>query len=184
MLGFGNITVIGMFGRFKSLSKFSNLRYKCATCDKVHKGLPDLGFDAPIYWHGERESEDSVLNTDLCVLEGRDFFLRALLEIPIRESRERLGWGVWSSVSRENFNLYVSSKQSSGPFFGWFSNSPPGYEETLNLKCSLQQQKSGLRPLIDLEPTEHQLSIDQREGITVERALALIELSGIRILSV
>ena len=86
MLGFGNITVTGMFGRFKSLSKLSNLRYKCATCDKVHKGLPDLGFDAPIHWHGERESETSLLNTDFCVLDGRDFFLRALLEIPIREA--------------------------------------------------------------------------------------------------
>lgn len=172
-----------MFGRFKSLSSLGNLRYKCTTCDKVHKGLPDLGYDAPAYWHGEKDHGTSRLNSDLCVLNDRDFFLRALLEIPIKETRDRLGWGVWSSVSRENFDRYASGDES-GSYFGWLSNSLPGYEETLHLKCSLQLQGASLRPLIDLEPSDHQLSIDQRDGIGVERALELIELTGIRILSV
>jgi len=173
-----------MSQRFSTPTTVSRLRYKCTTCDKVHSGLPDLGFDAPLHWHGEHEPKTSMLNADLCVLNDQDFFLRALLEIPISETQERLGWGVWSSVSRQNFDLYAKGEDSSGSYFGWFSNNVPGYAETLNLKCLLRLRQPGLRPLVELEPTDHQLSIDQREGIAIERALELIELTGIRILSV
>lgn len=56
--------------------------------------------------------------------------------------------------------------------FGWFSNSLPGYPETMNLKCHVQPRESGLRPIIELEPTDHPLSIQQREGIKFEEAVA------------
>ena len=184
MLGVGHFLGIGMSPRFSSPAKLSSLRYKCATCEEVHKGLPDLGFDAPIYWHGEHDPKTSLLNSDHCALNDKDFFLCALLEIPIAKSEERLGWLIWSSISRSNYDLHVKGEQLSGPYFGWFSNHLPGYEDTINLKCMLHLQEAGLRPLVELEPTDHQLSVDQREGISIERALELIELSGIRILSV
>jgi len=181
MLG---LVILEEFPQSLSPATLSSIRYKCATCEKIHDGLPDLGFDAPIYWHGKHDSKTSLLDSDLCVLNGKDFFLRALLEIPIPKSGERLGWGIWSSVSRDNFDLYAKGEQLSGSYFGWFSNHLPGYEDTVNLKCMLHLQDAGLRPLVELGATDHQLAIDQREGITVERALELIELSGIRILSV
>ncbi|MBK1866533.1 DUF2199 domain-containing protein [Aestuariivirga sp. YIM B02566] len=164
-----------------------SLRYKCASCEEIHSGLPDITFASPAYWKDGLDPETSRLTSDLCKIEDEDFFLRCLLEIPIRETNVSLGWGVWSSVSRANFDLYVAEYDSdnpSGPFFGWFSNSLPGYAETLSLKCSLQPQNSGLRPILELEPADHQLAIDQRDGITVERALEFIELCGLRVLSV
>ena len=173
-----------MPGRFQSLTSLDRLRYKCTTCEKIHEGLPDLSYDAPFYWHGEHDAQTSRLGSDLCVLDGKDFFLRALLEIPIRQMPERLGWGIWSSISRQNFDLYATGDRSAGSYFGWFSNRLPGYDDTLNLKCALRLQDKGKRPLVELEPTGHQLSIDQRQGVTLERALELIELTGIRILSV
>jgi hypothetical protein len=178
-----------MPGRFSSFSSFDNLRYKCATCEEVHQGLPGLGFSAPRYWSDNVDRKTSYLTADTCVIHETDFFLRGLLQVPIINTSGHLGWGVWSSASRKSFELYLSGEvlgddHTGDPFFGWFSNSLPGYEETLSLKCSLTPQKSDLRPLIEIEPSSHQLSIDQREGITVERALEFVELSGIRILSV
>jgi hypothetical protein len=57
------------------------------------------------------------------------------------------------------------------PMFGWFSNSLPGYPETLNLKCSMYARTGGLRPLIELEATDHPLAIAQREGIPFSQAV-------------
>lgn len=149
--------------------------------------MPDITFASPAYWKDGLDPETSRLTSDLCKIEDEDFFLRCLLEIPICETSVSLGWGVWSSISRANFDLYIAEYDSdnpSGPFFGWFSNSLPGYAETLSLRCSLQPQNSGLRPILELEPADHQLAIDQRDGITVERALEFIELCGLRVLSV
>ena len=165
-----------------------SLRYTCSSCEEVHSGLPDISYAAPAYWNDAVIQKGSQLDVDICVIEDRDFFLRCLLEIPIRESDHRLGWGIWSSVSRKSFDLYTAETAPGddlpGPFFGWFSNSLPGYPETLSLKCSLSLPEPHLRPVIELEPTDHPLAVDQRQGITIERTLEFIELCGLRVLSV
>jgi hypothetical protein len=56
--------------------------------------------------------------------------------------------------------------------FGWFSNQVPGYPDTLNLKCDVSPRDDGMRPLITLEPTDHPLAVQQREGISFESAVA------------
>jgi hypothetical protein len=48
-------------------------------------------------------------------------------------------------------------------------NAIPGYPETLNLKTMVHIQSVVLRPEVELEPTEHPLSVEQRHGITWER---------------
>jgi len=45
----------------------------------------------------------------------------------------------------------------------------PGYPDTLNLKTSVHTQPVGARPLIELEATNHPLSIEQRGGMSWER---------------
>ena len=51
--------------------------------------------------------------------------------------------------------------------FGWFSTEPPGYSEsTLKLRTLIHTQPVGERPHIELEPTEHPLAVEQREGVT------------------
>jgi hypothetical protein len=43
------------------------------------------------------------------------------------------------------------------------------YPETLGLKTFVRQRGIGVRPYIELEPTDHPLAVEQREGITKER---------------
>jgi hypothetical protein len=44
-----------------------------------------------------------------------------------------------------------------------------GYPETLNLRVVVHTREVGRRPYIELEPSEHVLSIEQRRGITIEQ---------------
>jgi hypothetical protein len=103
------------------------MRFTCSTCGRVHEGLPDISFDAPIYYarvpEGERASR-STLSSDLCVIDSSDFFARGVLEIPIKEAEDVFGWGPW---------------------FGWLSNRLPGYPDTLNLRTHLHLRASGWR---------------------------------------
>ncbi len=164
-----------------------SLRFTCATCGEVHEGIPDIAFDAPYYFDQMKPEEragTAKLSDDFCSIGDEEFFIRTCLRIPIRGYDEDFMWGVWVSLSRENFERYrqVFDKETppegEGPYFGWFSNRIGGYPETLNLKTRVHLQSGGARPLLELEPTDHPLSVHAREGIELE---ALIELIGDRL---
>ena len=55
--------------------------------------------------------------------------------------------------------------------FGWLANELPGYEpSTLQLETMLQPDPApGMRPFVEVERSDHPLSIEQRESITVAR---------------
>ena len=159
------------------------LRFTCGTCGKVHQGLPDYGFETPDHYLPVPEAERSArcrLSSDLCVIDERDHFVRAVLLVPIRGTAERFGWGVWSSLSADNFRRYealwdAEDVSREGPWVGWLSNRVPFYPDTLALKVAVQPQNDGRRPLLELEPTDHPLARDQCEGITLARAVELAE---------
>jgi hypothetical protein len=73
----------------------------------------------------------------------------------------------------KNFYTYLENLDSDtiGPFFGWLSNNMSYYpEDTLSLQTMVHFRSGGLRPSIGLEPTEHPLAIDRRNGITLAKA--------------
>jgi len=105
-----------------------------------------------------------------------------VLDLPLRDREGVLSFGVWSSLSRDSFFRYLPTfeEENEGdriempPMFGWFSNSLPGYPETLNLKCTVHVRTGGLRPLIVLEETDHPLAIGQRQGIPFHEAVEYV----------
>src|SRR5262249_45623756 len=109
---------------------------------------------------------------------GGGYFARAQREFPLSVSQERFSWGVWSSLSEKSFRRMLAlwddpRRELEPPYFGWFSTVLPTaiYPDTLNLKANVYEQAPGERPLIVLWDSEkHPLAVDQREGITVERA--------------
>ena len=152
---------------------------KCHCCDKIHEGLPDVGIDKPSLaaeipeeeWPGRVELTD-----DTCIIDGQDFFVRGVLIIPIHGDDDGLGFGVWVSQKQENFQSYVDHPDSAeiGPYFGWFASELGPYAPTLGLKAMTHFQGNNQRPLIELEPTEHPLSIDFHNGISLERAWEIV----------
>ena len=164
----------------------------CPSCGGTHLGIFDIAYSGPFVWDGPEEySPNSAVTTsthflsdDFCVTRDEHFFVRCVLELPIRGAGgERFGFGVWSSLARHSFKLYVESfddqaRGELGPWFGWFSNRLNGYENTLHLKCMVHPRAERQRPLIEIEPTDHLLSREQREGITLDRLLELYAAHG------
>jgi len=154
----------------------------CSACKEWHSGLPlDWGVAAPIYWEQIPAAERSIhgrLTEDFCSIDDRDFFVRGLIEIPIIGSDKRFMWGVWVSLSRQNYRrtieLWNSPKRlQEPPYFGWLSNDIPNYPSTLNLKTNISARDLKLRPFIELEPTDHPLAVEQRNGITLARIVEI-----------
>jgi len=151
----------------------------------------DLGAAAPDQW-GTVESvepnsalrlDGDFLSEDFCVLGGAHFLVRCVFDIPVHGMAEKFGFGCWSTLSRENFELYVEGFDDgvyagAGPWFGWFSNSLRGFEETLNQRCWVHPQLDRQRPAIELEDSDHQLARAQKEGITPERLLEMYAAYG------
>lgn len=161
--------------------------FTCGTYGQYHKGLPlDIAFDAPIYWNQIPEAERDKrgqLTPDFCSIDERDFFVRGLIPIPILESDQVFMWGVWTSLSLKNYSRFVQLWHDpkivdEPPYFGWLANKLPGYPDSLNLKTNVQSKDVKWRPYITLEPTDHPLAVEQRNGITFARVQQLAALTA------
>jgi hypothetical protein len=160
-------------------------RFKCGSCDEWHEGMAHLSARAPLHYYSIPDDERQLrvdLNTDFCVIDDEFFFVRGLIEIPVIGLDEPFAWGVWASLSKANFKLYLDhfddqKRDELGPFFGWLSAALAPYPDTENLKTDVHPRKPDLRPLIKLEPTDHPLAVEQRRGITQERLAQIYEIS-------
>jgi hypothetical protein len=115
------------------------------------------------------------------MIEERDFFIKGNLDIPVLDADECFSWTVWVSLSRSNFErarqVWDNPNRVEEPrYFGWLSTRIPIYPETLNLKANIHTRAVGIRPYIEIQPTDHPLAKEQREGITVARVCEIAEL--------
>jgi hypothetical protein len=152
--------------------------WTCHCCGKQFNGLPmDYGFDAPLYWHQIPEAERSDrarLDSDVCVIDGTDFFIRGCIELPVVGLEQRFVWGAWVSLSRDSmdraFELWNEPViLDEPPRFGWLSNEIRSYPSTLNLKTDVYFRGGNQRPVIGLWPVDHPLFVEQRDGMSIER---------------
>ncbi len=159
--------------------------YTCRVCDKYHDELTmHYGAAAPYLYYTLPEQERErrcLLSSDQCVIDEKHFFIVGNLELPVIGIAEKFSWDVWVSLSRENFarayKLWkVEGREAEPPYFGWLNTLLPGYPETLHLKTHVHTRAVGGRPLIELEPTDHALAVEQREGITRERVQEIAEI--------
>ncbi|HET9364396.1 MAG TPA: DUF2199 domain-containing protein [Candidatus Angelobacter sp.] len=173
-----------------TLDDLADLRWKCGHCDVWHSGpCLDFGYDEPHHWtkeHGEasrkhkllpgwsKKRNSTFLTEDYCAIDDEYFFVRGLIHLPIIGAAETLRWGVWGSLSRDNFNKLREQEDSQSrtelpAMFSWLSNKIPEYPDTLNLKMYAHIQEPGTRPFFFLQATEHPLSREYHKGIAPER---------------
>jgi hypothetical protein len=153
-------------------------------CGAYHAELPlGYGVPAPDYWHaipeGERRKR-ARLSDETCVLDGEHFFIKGHVEIPIHGQDTLFTWTVWTSLSQPNYERALrlwhdSARVNEPPYFGWLSTRLPPYPDTLSLKTHVHTRAVGLRPLVELEHTEHPLAVEQRTGITLARVQEIAE---------
>jgi len=148
--------------------------FTCPVCGKKHNELPHIGWDAPHQWTDSLADDASnLLTKDLCIIEGRDYFVRGIIEIPVRDCKFEFGWGVWVSHKEENFETYRQNFNTPdiGPFFGWLCTKIDYFStSTLELKTTAHYRGQGLRPQIVMAKCRHPLYRQQRDGISLAEA--------------
>ena len=152
--------------------------FVCAVCGEVHKGMPAFHAPAPVSYYLVPEAERAercVLGTDDCIIDDDKFFVHGRIEIPIHGQSDPFVWGVWVSLSEASYyqwgeNFEVEKRAHIGPFFGWLNTQLAPYPDTVALKTRVHLRNDWLRPYIELEPTDHPLAVEQREGMSAARA--------------
>jgi hypothetical protein len=161
-----------------------SFRFHCSSCGETHEGMPTFSADAPLNYYAIPESERSKrcqLSSDDCVIDEQEYYVRGCIEIPVHGTDEPFVWGVWVSLSEASFKAWadaysLKTRSHIGSFFGWLSAAIQPYPDTISLKTRVHLRDNGIRPLIELEPTDHPLAIEQREGISPERVAEIYAL--------
>ena len=171
-----------------SFEELASLRWKCGTCEEWHTGpCLDFSYASPAYWTRENDKANQMgsfewlgemphtfLDEDICVIDGEYYFVRGVIHLPIIGTTETFRWGVWGSLSRDNFQKLTAMNDNPKrvelePMFSWLSSSIEDYPDTLNLKMKAYIQPPYTRPIFELECTDHPLSQEHYHGITPER---------------
>lgn len=161
--------------------------FKCGCCGEIHEGSPSYAFKSPDHYDclsDEQKQSMGRLGSDLCTITrdgATDYFIRAVLEVPIHGIEEPFMWGVWVSLSEKSFNRYYETFDEpveGDGFFGWVCNRVPWYPESGSLATDVVVQLGGARPLLRLHhgsADDHPLVVDQQQGISVARAQEIAE---------
>lgn len=166
------------------ITKDGKTIYRCECCDKIYETLPlCIGYSKPsIYFSIPEEEREKRISLDKswCVVDEEYFFHRGNLVIPIIDSKENLEFGVWTSISEDNFKKRMDlwdnpARVNEEPYFGWLSSNIAGYNDTLNIKTVAQENEDiDAIPNIYVIEENHPLAIDQENGITMDKALEIV----------
>lgn len=159
--------------------------FDCDVCGEHHAILPlSYSVKAPrkaSLIPVEELERRVVITPDQCVIDGREFFLRGRIVVPIHELDEPFIWGVWAEVSPKNFirtiDLWtVEGREAEPAFPGWLDSEVALFGDTINLEVEVLTQRIGRRPHYAVVDPAHPLAAEQRQGISLERARQIAEL--------
>ena len=113
-------------------------RFKCSCCEAWQDGMPTFVADAPLHFYAipvEEREHRCLLDSDTCIIDQTQFFVRGCLDIPVLGEPEPFSWGVWVSLSAGNFEIFsrcfgLAKRSHNGPFLGWLSAELPLYPST------------------------------------------------------
>jgi hypothetical protein len=116
----------------------------------------------------------TFLDEEYCAIDDENFFVRGIINLPIIGTDETFCWGVWGSLSRQNFEILIKADEDESPvdlppMFSWLSSQIPDYPDTLSMKMYAHIQEPGSRPHFELQLSDHPLSQEFHNGISPER---------------
>ncbi len=156
--------------------------FRCEQCGREHDGLPmDVGFEQPADYFSvpaRQRKRRCEATPDWCVIDGRRFYVRGCLYVPVPEAGDEFAWGLWARVARRSFRRYVDFFGADGsrepPFRGRVSCEPHGYEGLDGHKLLVWLGPEGDRPTFTLEPSKHLLYREHKDGITLHRVQEIL----------
>jgi len=123
----------------------------------------------------EEITEKCKFNSDIYIFEGKDFYVRCILPLPVKEKGHEYCLGVWVQVSSNSFNriwdLWDEKDISSEPLIkGLLANEVPLTEGSINSDVTIQLIGSESRPEVNIIDQNCSLHLEQTCGITIHRA--------------
>lgn len=109
--------------------------------------------------------------------------VRCVLLLPIQGTDQPLGFGIWSTLSRDNFENYVDEFDEGHTgngieWTGWFMNQLPVFGETYANPCWVYPQKDRQRPHMLIQDETSELGRFQRDGISARQVLDIYRHHG------
>ena len=157
----------------------------CKCCGQWHEGmLMDIAYDPPASLVGTRDNPlpDIEIGSDWAYnVQKAMYLIRGVLPITVTDQpEETFNYGVWATVHPKDFwrmmELWNDERcAEEPPYFGFLVNTISGYPETYGLVANVVTFSVTERPHIELEPTDHPLAVEQREGITMTRVQEIVE---------
>ncbi|CAN5595956.1 hypothetical protein BH10ACI4_BH10ACI4_34510 [soil metagenome] len=157
--------------------------FVCSQCGELHPiamkysvKVPQAAIDLP----KDQLDERLVITPDQCVIDGKDFYLRGRLLVPVIGLEEPFVWGVWAEVGptdfiRTNERWSVEGRELEPAFPGWLNTRLPLFGNTINLEVDVKTQVVGWRPQFTVRDQSHPLAREQRQGITLDRVREIAE---------
>ena len=159
--------------------------FDCEVCGRHHEVLPlSYSVKAPLAAGrvpGEEWDARVMMTPDQCVIDGRNFFLRGRIPIPVIGLEEPFIWGVWVEVGPKDFlrtteMWVVAGREAEAAFRGWLDTQIPIFGDTVNLEVRVETQVVGRRPHFFVVDGEHPLAVQQRDGISMQRVVEIAEM--------
>lgn len=151
----------------------------------------DLAPLAPDPWPGSLDHapnsaltlDGDFLSDDFCVIDGKYFLVRCVIEIPVHGLERNLGFGCWGTLSRTNFESYIErfdsgGFQGAGPWSSWLCNQFYTYVGSDPLACRMFPQLDRQGPVLRVQDEAHPLAIAQQQGISAEQVLEIYQHYG------
>ena len=150
----------------------------CAKCGEDHPlEEMELTFkrpdDAANLSPQERE-EFLQESSDLCIIKGERFFIRAVLPLPVDSRAEPYRIGLWVEVSQSHFERVYDLWESEDQFLeppipAVVANEIPITPGALGHPAELRLSGPSYRPDVVLKLSAHPIYIEQSSGIDVHR---------------
>lgn len=164
----------------------------CSCCNEPITGLP-LDYDLRLpdsclmVPDSEKEKRISRPNSALRCLDNKYFYVRGLVELPILGTDDTLAWGTWIQVAKKDYKKCLKAWNSDGTpeermvkghIMGRLANTfPELYPDALNLEVA-GCDRVGMAMYFLLRPSEHSLSVESHNGITMRRVHEIAEHMG------
>lgn len=150
---------------------------KCECCGA---DIGDFAFDQSykmpdeIWGLSEKEREHrAIIDNDLCRLDDR-YFIRGVAYVPVIDSDQSYGWGIWAEIDIEDFTFYNANYHNDNSkaerFIGKIANDLPSYKKTtMGVSVEVQLGNETQRPTFYCRDYAHLLAQEQRKGIPLSR---------------
>jgi hypothetical protein len=158
--------------------------FVCSECNKVHN-MSEMTLIHKIPMHcfkipeNERAKRIKV-NDDLCSIDGKLYFIRGVLEMPIIGTKETFDWGLWALLEKKDFDKYIELwnakiAKNMKSFEGFLEGAPRFYPDSNMVDITIQLRSKSKRPLFKIVSEQDEMGLDQRNGITMEKIHSFID---------